>query len=229
MAFPSSFPDSFLKGAMMTILFNDLSWNQQEQFKTTCLRHGIDPTAVRATLSTENMGKGVLCGHPAASSAFPPDNIVQVDSIKQLKALGRGEGVDDVLGATGAAEVSYPTPLAEMAMPDLAAFGGKAVKLRNSLSRPQFQAVSDAMNAYLLGDSSRVADYEDYINTLHFPLQMAVYAVTDLEITAANPLLVDNSNAPTSLIFGTVTVQPGGYIEARSTLQMNVQTMTIVS
>lgn len=214
---------------MMAILFNDLSCNQQEQFKATCRRHGIDPNTVRATLSTDNMGKGVLCGHPAASSAFPPDNIVQVDSVKQLKALGRGEGADDVLGATGAAAVRYPKPLAEMAMPDLAAFEGQTVKLRNSLTRPQFQAVSDAMNAYLLGDSSRVADYEDYINKLHFPLQMAVYAVADLEITAANPLLVAYSTSPTSLIFGTVTVQPGGYIEAQSTLQMNVQTMTIVS
>lgn len=211
----------------MQILLKDLPSNQQEQFNATCRRYGIDPSTVRATLPTDDMGKGVLCGHPAASSAFPPDNIVHVDTVQEFKALCRGEGGNDVLGATGAASVNYPKPLAEMALPDLASFGQHAGKLRNSLTRAQFQSVSEAMNAYLHGDSSRVADYEDYINKLHFPLQMPVYAVADVTITAAEPLLVHPSTSPTSLIFGTVLVQPGGYIEATSTLQMTVQAMTI--
>lgn len=211
----------------MSKLFKDLSSDQQARFHAKCQQFGIDPASVPQQMSTENDAQGVVLGHPAVNAALPPARTITVNSIAELSQYGGCSDEEYTSGRASDAFVRYPQPLSALSAPGLAECDGDVCKLKDSLTLEQHEAVSQAMHAYVMGNSSKVQEYEEHINALHFPMQMAVYAAQDLVITADNPLVVDNPNgSPTTLIYGTVTVEQGGYIQVRSPLSLDAQAFT---
>ena len=70
-------------------------------------------------------------------------------------------------------------------------------------------AITAALKAYLLGNSSKVNDYEPIINALRFPMAPSVIASPNIVITAGNPLVV-RSPAPSQVITaGQLVFEPG--------------------
>jgi hypothetical protein len=215
---------------MMSKSFKELSADQQAKFHAKCRTFGIDPETVPETVTTVNSNDGLRFGHPAGSAAFAPAKVIDVKCIKDLQALGGCKDEEYTQGRASDAFVRYPKPMAEMAAPTLKSCDGDVCKLKDSLSLEQHEAINQAMHAYLLGNSRKVQDYEDHINAIHFPQQVAVYAGENLVITAAKPLIIDNPNgSPTQLVYGTVTIQPGGYILVKTPLSLDSQLFTVLS
>jgi hypothetical protein len=208
--------------------FKDLSGDQQAKFAAKLKQLGIDPGTVPKTVSTATSNGGVCCGHPAGSSEFPPATVLKVGSVAALQALGGVKDNEYQSGAASDAFVKYPPSLQQVGAPTLQSCQGDVCKLKDSMTLDQHSAVSQAMHAYLLGDSSKVQDYEEHINAIHFPMQVAVHAAQDLVISANKPLIIDNPDgSPTSIVAGTVTVQPGGYILVKTPLNMDAQLFTV--
>ncbi|PLY42104.1 hypothetical protein CSZ94_12035 [Janthinobacterium sp. ROICE36] len=211
----------------MTKLFNDLSSDQKAKFEAKCRSFGIDPATVPKTLTTENGGKGVVLGHPAANAAIAPAKIINVANIQELSKYGGCQDEEYIQGRASDAFVRYPQPLATLSAPSLTECGGDVCKLKDSMTLEHHEAVNQAMHAYMMGNSSKVKDYEEHINAIHFPMQMAVYAAEDKIITNNNPLIIDTKNGgPTTLVYGTVTVEEGGYILVKTPLSLDAQAFT---
>ena len=70
-------------------------------------------------------------------------------------------------------------------------------------------AITAALKAYLLGNSSKVKDFEPIINALRFPMAPSVIASPNIVITAGNPMVV-SSPAPSQMITaGQLVFEPG--------------------
>lgn len=208
----------------MAKTFKDLSPEQLAKFQAVCEKFGIDHNNVPALVSTEVSRGGILCGHPAGSSHFPISRSLTVNSIQELNALGGVQDEHYTKGLASDSTVDYPPEAASLALPSLASCNGDVCQLKDSMSLEQHAAVAQAMNAYLLGNSAKVANYEEQINAIHFPMTVAAQAAQDIVITANNPLIIDNpTGAPTTIVAGTVTVKPGGYILMKTPLNLNCQ------
>ena len=58
-------------------------------------------------------------------------------------------------------------------------------------------------------------------------MTMAVQGAQDITITANNPLIINTPDgSPTTLVFGTVTVEKGGYILMKTPLNLDCQVFT---
>ena len=214
----------------MAVMFKDLSSGKQQNFADKCRKFGIDPGGVPKLVSTSDMKDGAACGHPAGNSAFPPAKVMTINSIQEMKSLGGCDDQEYLQGRASDACIAYPGSLASLAAPTLQSCDGDVCILKDAMTLDHHDAVAKAMNAYMMGNSTKVSDYESHINAIHFPMQMAVHAAEDIVITKDKPLIVNNpTGAPTTLIFGTVTVEPGGYILAQTVLNLSSQTFTVIS
>ncbi len=212
----------------MTKSFKDLTSDQLARFTATCQHFGIDPGSVPAQVDTAKVKDGVLCGHPSGSAEFPVSKIHDVNTIAELNALGGCKDDSYTKGVASDSFVSYPPSAASLGLPSLAACGGDVCKLKDSMTLDQHEAVAKAMNAYLMGNSAKVSDYEEHINAIHFPMQVVSHAAQNIVIGPNNPLIINNpSGAPTNVVAGTITVQRGGYILVKTPLSMNSQIFTV--
>ena len=213
----------------MTAVFNELSSDKQARFEEKCKQFGIDPETIPGMISTQKMRRGAICGHPGGNTVFPPANVLTVSSVQELKTLGGCSDQEYSEGHASDAFITYPKPLMALAAPTLQSCDGDVCQLKAHMTLEHHAAVAQDMNAYMMGNSTKVTDYVEHINALYFPMQMAVHAARDLVITKDKPLIVNNpSGAPTTLIFGTVTVEPGGYILAQTVLNLCTQVFTVM-
>lgn len=208
----------------MTKSFQDLSSEQVAKFQSVCQKFGIDPANVPVLVSTAAVKGGVLCGHPAGSIEFPIGKTHVVDNVQDLNAL---IGCADKHYASGAVSddfVSYPPVASTLNLPTVASSGANACKLKASMTVAQRETVMQALNAYLMGNSAKVADYEEHINTLYFPVKMATQAAQDIVVYPDNPLVIDSGDgSPTTIIAGTVTVMNGAQIIMKTPLNLQCQ------
>jgi hypothetical protein len=210
--------------------YKDLDSGQQGMFAAKCRAFGIDPAKVPASVTTENGGKGLLLGHASGSATVTPSANITVANIRELANYGGVKDEEYLNGSASDAFVKYPAKLSTLSAPTLAACDGDVCKLKDSMSLEHHQAVNQAMQAYLLGNSTKVQEYEEHINALHFPMQMAVYAAQDIVITKDNPLIIDNPEGhPSSYVYGTVTVEEGGYILVKTPLSLDAQAFTTLN
>ena len=206
--------------------FQDLSEEQHDRFNARLETLGIDPSSIPENVTTPSGGLQV--GHPGVNSSFPPARVAEIANLQELLAIG-GNSDESYRNRTSSDSfVRYPQPASAMTLPSLASCNNDVCQLKDSLSLEQHQEISKALHAAVMGDSSKVEDYHEHINAIHFPMQVALYAAQNITITPDNPLIINNpDNQPTSLVFGTVTVEPGGYIEAKTPLELHSQQFTV--
>lgn len=74
--------------------------------------------------------------------------------------------------------------------------------------------ICQAYSAYIFGDSDKVANYKKIIDNVHFPCYVAVFAGQELIVKKGHPLVIKAKNElePVTLVFDTITVEPGGEI-----------------
>ncbi len=171
-------------------------------------------------LSGRSFGPDTHKGPMVISSNPSRDNLgsqqVEVANIAQYKAIGgvpnahfdKTPGADRHITYLGASPTNFRA-LIERAKTDSCTF-------KSLLSADDIDTLATHMRAYVLGDSRRVpSEYEEAINSLHFPMMVTYTPGQDITITASNPLIIDSSY-PAQLTFGTITIESGGYV------QMNV-------
>ena len=202
----------------MSKQFKDLTAEQAQRFHDALARLSVDRNLVAARIFTSDHPGGLNIGHKHQCS-----RICMASSIDDLNAKMGIPCADYHSGKHDDSDIDYPAPLT---LPTLAA----NESLKSALTDSQFRQVHQAMTAYLQGDSNKVASFQAAINELHFaqPMAMAVHAANDLVIDKDHPLIVKSHNGkPVTLIYGTVTVKPGGQIISDTPLRLESQVFTI--
>lgn len=193
-----------------------LTQDQQNFLAPRLTALGSDITA----LSGRSFGPSTHSGPMIISSNPSRDNLgsrsIEVTSVAQYKEIGgvpnthfdKMPGSDRHITYLGASHTNFRALLDRAKADDC--------KFKSLLSADDLNDISTQMRAYVLGDSRRVPpEYEEAINNVFFPMMITYTPGEDITITAANPLIIDSSY-PAQLTFGTITIEPGGYI------QMNV-------
>jgi len=156
----------------------------------------------------------VLSNDPARSSVEP--HFIVIPDIDTLKRIG---GIPDARFQSAGWEDSLPKPLA--ATPGMLA-----------AAQPHSKDICAALYAYVYGDSSKVTDYRDSLNRLRFPMKVAVFAAENVVVTRENPLIIEDAEGhdnPVSLVFGKVTIMPGGQIIWKTTGKLFCDSMEVVA
>jgi hypothetical protein len=157
-----------------------------------------------------------LMSHDPEESNFTP-HLVEVGSIADLRRIAGFP--EEHVGA--AAEPHYPDPPSEQ---ELQLVSG------NNLTSQKFQTddedlqqrIMQAANAYVMGDPSKVKEYEPLINAAMFPGQVAAFAGDTLEIPA-NTVHVIGGDNPVYLNYGQIIVGEGATISIETYATINTQ------
>jgi hypothetical protein len=204
----------------MSKKFKDLSQAQIDSHNNTLKRFGIDPASVVQSCNTADHPGGMRVGHQHNCTKK-----IALTSIDDLNDKVGFPCENYQNGSHSDADINYPGPCTIAK--------GSREELKANMSVQQHADVQQAMTAMVMGDSAKVADYKEAINTLNFstPLLMAVHAAEDITITADDPLIVvpDEDGKPVAMIYGTVTVKKGGYIQSSVPLILTSQVFTIES
>lgn len=204
--------------------FSDLSEEQVENFYANLKKFGISPDSVQPLCRTCDHSGDLIIGHQGTN-----DHIHTIDSVQTLKALVGPPDSDYHEKVADDSFVKYPKPAEQTKIVSFSAVNNNVEELKEQMTLVHHKEVNKALHAYILGDSTKVADYEDHINALHFPMEIAVHAAKDLIISKDKPLIVKGDNGkPVSLVYGTATVEKGGFIEVHVPLTMKCQVFTII-
>lgn len=204
----------------MTKKFKDLTAEQLERYHATLAKFDIDKDSVVKQCQTSDHAGGMTVGHQ--------HNCTKHLDVTCIEDLNKKVGLDCNLYQNGTLDdsgVHYPAALTTKL-----AKGAAPAELKKQLSSDDHKQVKQAMVSYLQGDSAKVASYKDAINASYFakPVTLAVHSAEDITITAANPLIIKGTDGqPVSLVYGTVTVEPGGYIQSDVPLTIDSQVFTI--
>jgi len=162
-----------------------------EKYKQVSQRLGLaDDTETYdpdTTKLPENKNTIVFSADPLESDI--PPLIIPTASIAHLnKIIGRPDDGDDQ-------EVNYPPPLSEVMDSKLINSQGIRAFL-HALTVDDYKIIKMAAEAYLLGDSRKVKDYEPLINATSFPGRVAYFATlkdivlpTNIEIKGEDPII----------------------------------------
>jgi hypothetical protein len=182
-------------------------------------------------LNGRSFGPNTHKGPMIVSSDPARDNLgsiaVKVDNIAHYKSLG---GVPDShfdnlpsadrhITYLGAPTINYRSLIARAQADNCT--------LESLLGADELDNLATQMRAYMLGDSRKVpAEHVEMLNALRFPLMATYTPGENITITAQNPLIIDSS-WPSSLVFGIMTIEPGGYIQAN--VPVNITAQQIIS
>ena len=201
----------------MSKKFKDLSQAQIDNHNNALKRLGIDPASVANSCNTADHPSGMHVGHSHNCTKK-----IALTCIDDLNAKVGFPCENYQNGSHSDADINYPAPCGIAK--------GSREELKTNMTAQQHADVQQAMSAMVQGDSAKVADYKEAINTLHFSkaVTLAAHAANDITITAANPLIVlDDGGQPVTLVYGTVTVEKGGYIQSSVPLTLKSQVFTI--
>lgn len=200
----------------------------QQQFLAPRLQAlGTDVSALAGRSFGPNTHKGpMIISHDPTRDNLGSQRI-QVKDVAMYKLIGgvpnshfdKHSGADRHLKYLGAPETNFSS-LIDFAKKDGCTF-------RSLLSSDDIDNVSGQMRAYVLGDSRKVpAAYETAVNALMFPMMATYTPGENITITATNPLIIDSS-WPASIVFGTMTIESGGYIQTN--VPVNITANQIIS
>jgi hypothetical protein len=143
---------------------------------------------------------------------------VSIDSIRHLKSLaGLPDGIED-------AHIAYPPPLDRGW---LQAFGnaGSRLELDAKMDDPFYSNVRKARDAYLLGNSRKVLEYEPIIDSLLFPSVMTVFTGEELNIPAGEVYTIKGDGV-FALNFEQITLGKGAEMKITPGTIINAQSIT---
>jgi hypothetical protein len=202
--------------------FDALNDDQKQAFRSRMALMGLASEALNheGTLVTgATPGPTILSGDPAESHV--PPTLVTVNSIAEMKAL---HGIpDEHYTVRGVADVSvdYPDELPQQRMM-LASTAPDICALRESLRPEERDQIVKAAQAYVLGNSEKVAAFEPLINATLFPAQMALINIESVVVSPGSPLVLKGPTA-LSVNYGSVTVEPGGQIIIQTQTNLTAQ------
>ncbi|MEM9593082.1 MAG: hypothetical protein AAGD06_02395 [Acidobacteriota bacterium] len=187
-----------------------LTPNQTRAFEAEVLRLGFDlPTVQTTTIDTGASQDGVVVG--GASSAVETKTLI-VETLAQLRAE---------VGSDGTRQVSYPPAFPESRTRVLGG-AGSADEIWRMLTSAEREHLPAARTAHLHGDPDRVAGYRELIERTQFPQTLEVHAAADVVVHPGKPLVFRGPN-PISVVYGSVTVLPGGQILCETEVRITTQ------
>ena len=199
----------------------------QEKFATVLAKFGLsaDSLTAQSIRTGDRPGGFVLSSDPEASHL--PPTMVQVRDIAHLKELGGTPDSHYTSGTYSDKAIRYPAPLSDATRQLLQSAKDKC-ELEFHLKGESYADIATAAQAYVHGNSEKVKDYEPVINALHFPSQVAVFAVNDVVVQAGSPLVFAPGD-PSTLSCSSLTVEPGGQVIVQENVTINSQQTTVQS
>ncbi len=202
--------------------FAELTQKQQENFRAKCQQRGLSADHMETFMSTcAKPGPRIVSTRPEVGTV--PMVRIQLPDVRALKQYGGFPDSDYTSGKYSDAAITYPPPLVREGAKLVAACGGDRCQLEAECGAQLLQDVDVAMRAFVLGDSRKVEAYEPLINALHFPMETAAAGGESIDITASNPLIIDNPSEPVELFFGVMNIFDGGFIEVRTPAKIDSQ------
>lgn len=199
----------------MATKFADLSSKEKSAFEAQLKDLGIDPSTVPASVVAD----GNLRLHPEEALTNVSTHTVQIPNLARLKQLW---GVSNAVFAEPGkdAHIKYPSPLEDARVKVLGT--GRKELTEQAITAEEHAAVDEAVEAYVNGNSGKVPPHlVKLADTLRFPMSVRVMAAQDLTITGPFPV-------SQSLVCGTITIEPGGFIEIIGDATITAQTITVV-
>jgi hypothetical protein len=200
--------------------FSDLTEEQRDRFETRVKRLNIPRDRVPASVVAE--GNFVVHADPALTSqqTFP----IVVKNLAEFKELGgipdsryAEEGYSDVY-------INYPPPIPTERLRLLQATRFAPDALSSALTFEEQGLIPQAMTAYTMGNSEKVSpEWVEIADATNFPMEVAAVVAEDLVIKGEYLI---QGPGPVELTFGTVTIEPGGYIKALVPVTFNAQVIT---
>ncbi|PKU23891.1 hypothetical protein [Telmatospirillum siberiense] len=188
-----------------------------ERFKAEQARMGLghDQLCHKGTLSTSDHG-GVVVLSPNSKLSTVPPIIVSYADFAELKAM---RGIPDEAFASGRmsdAFVKYPKPFTASRM----AFLNNTKNICDldyHLEPAEYKTLQDVAQAYLMGHSAKVKEWEPLLNAAFMPGRMAVFSGENLVVKSGDVFKIVPDPAhpldPVVLNYQTITVESGGQIQ----------------
>lgn len=149
----------------------------------------------------------VLTSDPKTSALYPhPLKVRDLDHLRQIAGPQNGSGSK----SQSQGQVRYPkAPSADRMRILRAAHGDKAV-LRNAMTEEEQQTLREAITAYVVGSSGKVApEWVELAHAVHFPMDISVFAAQNLDLQSGQTLTI---TTPGTTNFLSATVNAGGQI-----------------
>ncbi|WP_131800264.1 hypothetical protein [Methylobacterium indicum] len=202
--------------------YASLTADEQKHFLSRIAVYGLSPDDLKGkTVVTGQDKPGPLVISAAADLSDVPVIQHEIKDVAQMKALG---GIpDEHYTQHGIADhhVEYPPAIDHDPQHALTAAKGDMCALLEHLGPERSGHVGSALRAYLLGNSSKVQDYEPLINTMHFPVTGGVVALDSITVTPGNPLKITGPG-PVSMNVAVMTVEPGAQVIVETELTLNI-------
>lgn len=194
--------------------FADLTDEQKQKFHAQLAAFGIPAKDIPQTITAD--GKARM--HQDPELATVKTFTVAVKDLAHLKKLC---GVpDSVFKQEGSdAHIPYPPKL----QPDRAKLltTGRKEVTEAALTADDHKAMRSALTAYMLGNSAKVPPEHVHIcDTTQFPAKLSVVATNDLIVSGPYPVTQ-------ALVCGTITIEPGGYLEVEGDVSIQAQLITV--
>jgi hypothetical protein len=184
-------------------------FDYRKQFKQSIEGEGQKTPLSINTNSAE--GAYYLSADESLNSGLPP-RIFTVENVQTLKKL---IGNLDLFFDEG-----YVTREGEILPP---------WKQRKKFFGFSSELICKALHAYVYGDSRFVADYEDVLNAVYFPMEVLFFggSATDIVIDPDHPLIIDASQ-PVVVSYRKVTILEGGRIICENNASVSFDTVEFV-
>lgn len=199
----------------MATKFADLTEAQKQKFKAQLEAFGISSNDIPPAITAD--GKARMNKDPELATV--KTFTVEVKDLAQLKKLcGVPDSVFQQQGSD--AHIPYPSKMPAERVKRLTT--GRKQITEASLTADDRQAIKAAMTAYMLGNSSKVPqEYVGICNAVEFPTTLAVVATQDLTVSGPYPVTQ-------SLVCGTITIEPQGYLQVEGDVSIQTQVLTVV-
>lgn len=167
-------------------------------------------------------GVNVLSSDPATSAIKP--TLIPVANIAELNKLAGIPDHEFASGQRSDAAVNYPPPPTPERLTHLASCKNTCDLDFHMTSEENDQA-QRAAEAYMMGDSSKLAAWEPLLNAKFFPTQVSAFAGGSIVVKAGSQLVINAQNP--IVIASSITVEYTGQIVVQTSgAQVTTQTFT---
>ncbi|MEZ0612226.1 hypothetical protein ACAW74_27195 [Fibrella sp. WM1] len=169
---------------------------QFDQYMSMLVNMGVPSAATRtATYNTGDYDGGLILSTDPAQSHVPP-SFISVPDVDTLKTLC---GLQDGFFEANQAANTLPVPT------DTGALA--------AITNPLDDNVCMALSAYIFGNSQLVAPWKDTLNRLRFPMQVAVFTASVINVQPGSPLVLKGTDSnPIGLGCDTLNIEAGGQV-----------------
>lgn len=210
---------------MSSTAYDRMAPDQRTRFQARVEGLGVPlAEALNTSISTAGATKPVVLSMDLERTLIPP-RIAVVKDIAMLKGQG---GVPDALYASvglSDKEIKYPLPW-DRKYTRMIDKAGSRSELAALLGPALCKQVRQAMDAWMLGNSAKVKDYEAVINALHFPVYAANWTMASICVAANTTLVLtpppDTPDPPTLVVTGGVCIEQGGVVQFQVPVSLEV-------